>query len=147
MRLASQEAFDEAACRSCNIGEYTLKDILSEIEKPGRDPRERGWAYRYFRSIVLEDNDLRRSYGAQREQFATSWTSGICGHRASIRMGSCISPSLSDEFVKSIQLDSVRDLEISLNVRVLSVDEKRERSTIDEEKGKMNQCICVDCWR
>ena len=40
------------------IGEYTLKDILEELEKPGRDPRSEA-AAPILRSDVMEVKDLK----------------------------------------------------------------------------------------
>ncbi len=44
--------------KTLEIGEYTLKDIIQELKKPGRDPREDSDVTAVFKKDVLSINDL-----------------------------------------------------------------------------------------
>ena len=117
---------------AANIGEYTLKDILSEIEKPGRDPREEAEAP-LLRSDVLEISDLRPDMelkGTVRNivDFGAFLDIGV--HQDGLVHIS----ELSDRFVKH-PLDVVKVGDI-VNVRVLSVDEKRKKIALSMKKKR-----------
>ena len=47
-----------ALCSALNVGEMTLRDILAELEKPGRDPRE-ALPAPVLRTDVLDISDLK----------------------------------------------------------------------------------------
>lgn len=115
---------------AANIGEYTLKDILSEIEKPGRDPREEAEAP-LLRSDVLEISDLRPDMdlkGTVRNIVDFGAFVDIGVHQDGLVHIS----ELSDRFVKH-PLDVVKVGDI-VNVRVLSVDEKRKKIALSMKK-------------
>lgn len=115
-----------------NIGEYTLKDILSEIEKPGRDPREEAEAP-LLRSDVLEISDLRPDMelkGTVRNIVDFGAFVDIGVHQDGLVHIS----ALSDRFVKH-PLDVVKVGDI-VNVRVLSVDEKRKKIALSMKKKR-----------
>ena len=50
-------ATDESCAEECGIGVPTLKDILRELQKPGRDPRDE-LPKPLLRSDVMEMSDL-----------------------------------------------------------------------------------------
>ena len=56
MARAEQEGIGKL-CAALNVGEMTLRDILSELEKPGRDPRE-ALPAPVLRTDVLDISDL-----------------------------------------------------------------------------------------
>ena len=117
---------------AANIGEYTLKDILSEIEKPGRDPREEAEAP-LLRSDVLEISDLRPDMelkGTVRNIVDFGAFVDIGVHQDGLVHIS----ELSDRFVKH-PLDVVKVGDI-VNVRVLSVDEKRKKIALSMKKKR-----------
>ena len=62
--------------KELNIGELTLKDIIEELKKPGRDPREE-MPKPIFRSDVLDMEDLNE-YGFKRHSKKCSRFWGIC---------------------------------------------------------------------
>ena len=114
------------------IGEYTLKDILSEIEKPGRDPRDEVQAP-LLRSDVLDISDLRPDMelkGTVRNivDFGAFVDIGV-HHDGLVHIS-----ELSDRFVKH-PLDIVKVGDI-VNVRVLSVDEKRKKISLSMKKKR-----------
>lgn len=117
---------------AANIGEYTLKDILSEIEKPGRDPREEAEAP-LLRSDVLEISDLRPDMelkGTVRNIVDFGAFVDIGVHQDGLVHIS----ELSDRFVKH-PLDVVKVGDV-VNVRVLSVDEKRKKIALSMKKKR-----------
>ena len=117
---------------AANIGEYTLKDILNEIEKPGRDPREEAEAP-LLRSDVLEISDLRPDM----ELKGTVRTIVDFGAFVDIGVhqdGLVHISELSDKFVKH-PLDVVKVGDV-VNVRVLSVDEKRKKIALSMKKKR-----------
>ena len=117
---------------AANIGEYTLKDILNEIEKPGRDPREEAEAP-LLRSDVLEISDLRPDMelkGTVRNIVDFGAFVDIGVHQDGLVHIS----ELSDKFVKH-PLDVVKVGDV-VNVRVLSVDEKRKKIALSMKKKR-----------
>ena len=117
---------------AANIGEYTLKDILNEIEKPGRDPREEAEAP-LLRSDVLEISDLRPDMelkGTVRNIVDFGAFVDIGVHQDGLVHIS----ELSDRFVKH-PLDVVKVGDV-VNVRVLSVDEKRKKIALSMKKKR-----------
>lgn len=117
---------------AANIGEYTLKDILNEIEKPGRDPREEAEAP-LLRSDVLEISDLRPDMelkGTVRNIVDFGAFVDIGVHQDGLVHIS----ELLDKFVKH-PLDVVKVGDV-VNVRVLSVDEKRKKIALSMKKKR-----------
>ncbi|NLZ52799.1 MAG: RNA-binding transcriptional accessory protein [Thermoanaerobacteraceae bacterium] len=108
---------------SLGIGIPTLKDILTELKKPGRDPREELPAP-IFRTDVLEISDLKQGMvlmGTVRNitDFGAFIDIGV--HQD----GLCHISELSESFVRSpFDVVSVGD---TVKVKVLSVDTERNR--------------------
>lgn len=103
------------------IGEYTFADIAAELEKPGRDPRDEVQAP-VLRSDVLELSDLRPGMelkGTVRNIVDFGAFVDIGVHQDGLVHIS----ELADRYVKH-PLDVVRVGDV-VNVRVLSIDEKR----------------------
>ena len=105
------------------IGEITLADIIAELEKPSRDPRE-DMPGPILRSDVLELKDLKpgmKLKGTVRNVIDFGAFVDIGVHQDGLVHIS----ELSDRYVKH-PLDVVKIGDI-VDVRVLSVDEKRGR--------------------
>lgn len=103
------------------IGEYTFADIAAELEKPGRDPRDEVPAP-VLRSDVLEMSDLEPGMelkGTVRNIVDFGAFVDIGVHQDGLVHIS----ELADRFVKH-PLDVVKVGDV-VNVRVLSIDEKR----------------------
>lgn len=111
---------------SLDIGIPTLKDILTELKKPGRDPREELPAP-IFRTDVLEISDLKPGMvlmGTVRNitDFGAFIDIGV--HQD----GLCHISELSESFVRSpFDVVSVGD---TVKVKVLSVDAERNRISL-----------------
>lgn len=105
------------------IGEPTLKDILSELEQPARDPREE-MSGPILRSDVLELTDLKEGMilkGTVRNVIDFGAFIDIGVHQD----GLCHISEMADRFVKHpLDVVSVGDI---VEVRVLSVDVKKKR--------------------
>ncbi|HHX24787.1 MAG TPA: RNA-binding transcriptional accessory protein, partial [Thermoanaerobacterales bacterium] len=108
---------------SLDIGIPTLKDILTELKKPGRDPREELPAP-IFRTDVLEISDLKPGMvlmGTVRNLTDFGAFIDIGVHQD----GLCHISELSESFVRSpFDVVSVGD---TVKVKVLSVDAERNR--------------------
>ncbi|MBQ9437699.1 MAG: RNA-binding transcriptional accessory protein [Lachnospiraceae bacterium] len=109
--------------KETGLGEYTLKDVLEELKRPGRDPREEvsGPA---LKQDVLELSDLTEGMelsGTVRNIVDFGAFVDIGVHQDGLVHIS----ELSDRFVKH-PLDVVHVGDI-VKVRVLSVDEKKGR--------------------
>ncbi|MCR5432656.1 MAG: RNA-binding transcriptional accessory protein [Lachnospiraceae bacterium] len=116
-------------------GEITLSDILSEIEKPARDPREE-MPRPVLRSDVLEMKDLKpgmKLKGTVRNVIDFGAFVDIGVHEDGLVHIS----RMSDRFIKHpLEVVSVGDI---VEVTVLEVDEKKGRislTMIDETKPK-----------
>ncbi len=116
-------------------GEITLGDILSEIEKPARDPREE-MPKPVLRSDVLEMKDLKpgmKLKGTVRNVIDFGAFVDIGVHEDGLVHIS----RMSDRFIKHpLEVVSVGDV---VEVTVLEVDEKKGRislTMIDESKPK-----------
>ena len=119
------------------IGELTLKDILEELEKPGRDPRE-DMPRPVLRSDVLEMKDLTPGMvlkGTVRNVIDFGVFVDIGVHQDGLVHIS----ELSDSFVKHpLDVVSVGDV---VEVRVLEVDLKKQRIALSmksENAGRGN---------
>ena len=114
------------------IGKYTFADIASELEKPGRDPRDEVQAP-ILRSDVLELSDLEPGMelkGTVRNIVDFGAFVDIGVHQDGLVHIS----ELSDRYVKH-PLDVVKVGDI-VNVIVLSVDEKRGKISLSIRKCK-----------
>ncbi|MBR4027602.1 MAG: helix-hairpin-helix domain-containing protein, partial [Lachnospiraceae bacterium] len=105
------------------IGELTLQDIVKELEKPARDPRE-DMPKPILRSDVLEIKDLKEGMvlkGTVRNVIDFGAFVDIGVHQDALVHIS----QLCDRFVKHpLDVVSVGDI---VDVKVLSVDEKKQR--------------------
>lgn len=112
--------------KQLEIGDYTLKDILTELQKPGRDPREEVPAP-VLRSDVLELKDLKPGMvlkGTVRNVIDFGAFVDIGVHQDGLVHIS----QLADKFVKH-PLDVVKIGDI-VNVRVLSVDMEKKKISL-----------------
>ena len=105
------------------VGLPTLRDILAELEKPGRDPRE-AFSYARFRADVTSVSDL--SEGMVLEGVVTNVTNfGAFVDIGVKRDGLVHISQLADRFVK----DPTNIVKVGqvVTVRVTSIDEKLNR--------------------
>ncbi|MEE1313218.1 MAG: Tex family protein [Lachnospiraceae bacterium] len=106
-----------------NIGEITLTDILKELEKPGRDPREE-MPKPLLRTDVMELSDLKEGMvlkGTVRNVIDFGAFVDIGVHQDGLVHIS----QMVDKFIKHpLEVVSVGDI---VNVKVMSVDEKKKR--------------------
>ena len=127
---------DKAALASeIGCGEITLNDILSELEKPARDPREE-MPKPVLRSDVLEMKDLKpgmKLKGTVRNVIDFGAFVDIGVHEDGLVHIS----RMSDRFIKHpLEVVSVGDI---VDVTVIDVDEKKGRislSMVDEKERK-----------
>lgn len=116
----------KGTAESLGIGEPTLRDILSELEQPARDPRE-DMPRPILRSDVLELDDLEPGMilkGTVRNVIDFGAFIDIGVHQD----GLCHISELADRFVKHpLDVVSVGDV---VDVRVLSVDVKKKRISL-----------------
>lgn len=131
---AEMIAADDPAIRklagSTGLGEYTLKDIIAELEKPGRDPRDTVQGP-VLRSDVLEMKDLEPGMvlkGTVRNIVDFGAFVDIGVHQDGLVHIS----ELTEKFVNH-PLDVVRVGDV-VDVRVMSVDEKRKKIALSMKK-------------
>ena len=113
------------------IGTYTFADIAAELEKPGRDPRDEVEAP-VLRSDVLEMSDLKPGMelkGTVRNIVDFGAFVDIGVHQDGLVHIS----ELADRYVKH-PLDVVKVGDI-VNVRVLSIDEKRGKISLSMKQS------------
>ena len=113
------------------IGKYTFEDIASELEKPGRDPREDVQAP-VLRSDVLDISDLTAGMelkGTVRNIVDFGAFVDIGVHQDGLVHIS----EMSDRYVKH-PLDVVKVGDV-VNVKVLSVDEKRGKISLSMKQN------------
>ena len=112
--------------KQLEVGFPTLKDILAELKKPGRDPREE-LPPPIFRSDVLEIKDLKPGmilYGTVRNITSFGVFIDIGVHQDGLAHIS----ELSDSFVRSpFDVVNIGD---TVKVRVLSVEPERDRISL-----------------
>ena len=126
IRGAAKSYGTDRLAQEIGLGEYTLQDIISELEKPGRDPREQLQAP-ILRSDVLDFKDLKPDMilkGTVRNVIDFGAFVDIGVHQDGLVHIS----ELSDRYVKH-PLDVVNVGDI-VEVRILSVDEKRKRISL-----------------
>ena len=105
------------------IGEPTLKDIISELEKPGRDPRAE-FKYATFKEGIKEIRDLE--VGMELEGIVTNVANFGAFVDVGVHQDGLVHISqLADYFVK----DPKRVVKVGqvVKVRVLEVNEKLKR--------------------
>ena len=121
----------KALAEELGIGELTLRDIVKELEKPARDPRE-DMPKPILRSDVLEIKDLRPGMvlkGTVRNVIDFGGFVDIGVHQDGLVHIS----EICDHFIKHpLEAVSVGDI---VDVKVLSVDEKKERIQLSMKTG------------
>ena len=116
----------EKTAKELNVGEPTLKDIVSELSKPGRDPRE-DLPKPILRSDVLKFEDLREG------MLLTGTVRNVIDFGAFVDIGvkhdGLVHISqLSDKYVKNpSEIVSVGDI---VKVKVLSIDKDRQKVSL-----------------
>ena len=136
--LSRKDPALEKLSRDTGAGLYTLRDILAELEKPGRDPRDE-IEKPILRSDVLSLEDLKpgmRLKGTVRNIVDFGAFVDIGVHQDGLVHIS----QLADRYVKH-PLDVVKVGDI-VDVRVLSVDFGRKKIslTMRSEKGAEKNC-------
>ena len=115
-----------------DVGEPTLRDIVQELGKPGRDPRDDFQAPR-FRDDVQEMTDL--SPDMTLEGVVTNVTNFGAFVDVGVHQDGLVHISqLADHFVKDPQ--QVVKVGDRISVRVLSVDLERKRISLSAKSGK-----------
>ena len=125
-RMREKKLSAKQLAERMNVGEYTLADILSELQKPGRDPREDVPAP-VLRSDVLDFADLKPGMvlkGTVRNVIDFGAFVDIGVHQDGLVHIS----QLADKFVKH-PLDVVKVGDI-VNVKVLSVDAEKKKISL-----------------
>ncbi|NEQ72354.1 MAG: RNA-binding transcriptional accessory protein [Okeania sp. SIO2C9] len=112
------------------IGEPTLKDIISELEKPGRDPRAE-FKYATFREDIKEIKDLK--VGMELEGIVTNVANFGAFVDVGVHQDGLVHISqLADYFVKDPkQIVKVGQV---VKVRVLEINEKLKRIGLSMRK-------------
>jgi len=127
----------EAIAESLNVGLPTLQDIVRELEKPGRDPREELEAP-LLRSDVLSMEDLQEGMilkGTVRNVIDFGAFVDIGVHQDGLVHIS----QLSDKFIKHpLEAVSVGDV---VDVMVLGVDVKRNRISLSMKLGTKTKTV------
>ncbi|MBD2136626.1 RNA-binding transcriptional accessory protein [Anabaena sp. FACHB-1237] len=115
-----------------NIGEPTLRDILQELEKPGRDPRAE-FKYATFQAGIKEISDLK--VGMELEGIITNVANFGAFVDIGVHQDGLIHISqLADKFVedpkKIVKVGQV------VKVRILEVNEKLKRISLSMKAAK-----------
>jgi uncharacterized protein len=120
---------------SDEVGEPTLKDILAELKKPGRDPRDE-FSPPAFRDDVQTMEDIKD--GMELEGVVTNVAAFGAFVDIGVHQDGLVHISeLADRFVKDpAEVVKVGD---KINVRVLSVDLERKRISLSAKSGKPKQ--------
>lgn len=127
-----KEAGIKELAEKLQVGEPTLIDIIKEIKKPGRDPREE-MPKPIFKSGVIDMKDLKPGMilmGTVRNVSDFGAFVDIGVHQDGLVHKS----QMADRFVKH-PLDIVKVGDI-VEVRILEVDEKRKRISLSMKKEK-----------
>ncbi|WP_372808366.1 Tex family protein [Pontiella sp.] len=120
---------------SDDVGELTLKDIIDELNKPGRDPREQ-FEEVGFREDVMTMNDLKE--GMELKGIVTNVTAFGAFVDIGVHQDGLVHISqLSDRFVKD-PADVVQAGD-RIDVHVLEVDLKRKRISLSAKKKQSGQ--------
>jgi uncharacterized protein len=119
-----------SAYLSDDVGELTLKDIIAELKKPGRDPREQ-FEEVGFREDVMTMKDLKE--GMELKGIVTNVTAFGAFVDIGVHQDGLVHISqLSDTFIKD-PADVVQAGD-RIDVRVLEVDLKRKRISLSAKK-------------
>lgn len=113
------------------IGEPTLKDIIGELEKPGRDPREQ-FKYAEFKEGINEIEDLR--IGMELEGVVTNITNFGAFVDVGVHQDGLVHISqMADHFIK----DPTKVVKVGqvVKVRVTDVNEKLKRIQLSMKKN------------
>ncbi|MCF7817860.1 MAG: RNA-binding transcriptional accessory protein [Kiritimatiellales bacterium] len=113
-----------------DVGELTLKDIIDELKKPGRDPREQ-FEEVGFREDVMEMKDLKE--GMELKGIVTNVTAFGAFVDIGVHQDGLVHVSqLSDRFIKDpAEVVQAGD---RIDVRVLEVDLQRKRISLTAKK-------------
>jgi uncharacterized protein len=123
---------DLAKYRSLEVGDFTLNDILAELDKPGRDPRQ-SFEPPKFRDDVRELTDLKPDM--RLEGVVTNITAFGAFVDVGVHQDGLVHISeLSDQFVKDPH--AVVKVGDKINVRVLAVDLERRRVSLSARQGQ-----------
>jgi protein Tex len=117
---------------SDSVGELTLKDIVNELKKPGRDPRDK-FEKPAFRDDVLELEDVKE--GMILEGIVTNVTAFGAFVDIGVHQDGLVHVSeLANRYVKDpAEIVKTGD---KIKVTVLSVDLKRRRISLSAKHGK-----------
>ncbi len=115
---------------SGDVGELTLKDIIDELNKPGRDPREQ-FEEVGFREDVMEMKDLKE--GMELKGVVTNVTAFGAFVDIGVHQDGLVHISeLADRFIKDpAEVVQAGD---RIEVRVLEVDLQRKRISLSAKK-------------
>jgi uncharacterized protein len=118
-----------------DVGEFTLNDIMTELKKPGRDPRA-SFEPPKFRDDVRTMEDLKP--GMELEGVVTNVTAFGAFVDVGVHQDGLVHVSqLADRFVKDpSEVVKVGD---KVKVRVLEVDLERKRISLTARKGERPQ--------
>ena len=117
---------------SDSVGELTLKDIVSELTKPGRDPRSQ-FEKPAFRDDIIELEDVKE--GMVLEGIVTNVTAFGAFVDVGVHQDGLVHVSeLSDRYVRDPS--EVVKAGDKIKVTVLSVDYKRSRIGLSAKQGK-----------
>jgi uncharacterized protein len=124
------ERIDPRRYQGDDVGEFTLKDILAELKKPGRDPRA-AFEPPKFREDVRTLDDLKP--GMELEGVVTNVTAFGAFVDVGVHQDGLVHVSqLADRFVKDpSEVVKVGD---KLKVKVLEVDLQRKRIALTARK-------------
>lgn len=118
--------------QSEGVGELTLKDIISELKKPGRDPREK-FEKPAFRDDILQMEDVKE--GMNLEGIVTNVTAFGAFVDIGVHQDGLIHVSeLSDRYIRDpAEVVKTGD---KIKVRVLAVDLQRKRISLSAKTQK-----------
>ena len=123
VKIAKDVKDIKAVAEEIDTDEITLKDMIAEMEKPGRDPREE-MPKPILKSDVLDFDDLKEGMelkGTVRNVIDFGAFVDIGVHQDGLVHIS----QMSDKFIKHpLEVVSVGDI---VEVKVLSVDPKKQR--------------------
>lgn len=126
------QGIDPKKYLSNGIGTYTLKDVLEELNKPGRDPRST-FEPPKFRDDVMKIADL--TPGMTLEGVVTNVTAFGAFVDIGVHQDGLVHISeLSDSFVKDPH--EVVKAGDKLKVKILEVDAERKRISLSARSGK-----------
>ena len=112
--------------KELNVGELTLQDIIKELKKPGRDPRDE-MVKPILKSGVLDIKDLKPGM----ELMGTVRNVADFGAFVDIGVhqdGLVHKSQMADKFVRHpLDIVSVGDI---VKVKVIEIDEKRHRISL-----------------